>query len=70
MMSIIKYIDKNGFYAIIGSLDNLVAAIILSKYPTELISRGFAANYDIQDKIEKKISTYLDKLSYESQFNE
>lgn len=69
MMLIIKYVDKVGFYSLIGSLDNLIASSIISKYPTELISRSFSANGDVQDKIEKIVDKYINKLSYESVFN-
>ena len=70
MMFIIKHIDKSGFYAVIGSFDYLVASIILSKYPTEIISKGFATNTEIQNRIEKIFDKYINKLSYESIFTE
>lgn len=68
-MQIIKIVSKNGFYALIGSLDNLIASAIISKYPTELISRGFNANSEIQDKLETKVEKYINKLKYDDEFS-
>ena len=70
MMLIIKYVDKSGFYALIGSLDYLIASIIVSKYPTEIISKGFIVNSEIQNRVEQIFDKYINKLSYESIFTE
>lgn len=69
LMLMIKSIDKQGFYSLIGSLDSLVSIILLSKYPTELISRGIMVNNEIQEKIEQKVEKLINKISYDNEFN-
>lgn len=68
-MLLIRAVGANGFHVLIGSLDNLVASLILTRYPTEIISRGFSVNSELQEKIEQSITGYINKISYEEAFN-
>ena len=68
MMLIIKVVEKFGFYSLIGSLDGLLSVILLSKYPTDLVSRGLMVNNEIQDKIEKKMEKYINLLAFDDEF--
>ena len=66
LMMLIKTVGQSGFYALIGSLDGLVAAAILSKYPTELISKNLLTSNDVHDTIETLVSKHIDKIVYAS----
>ena len=68
-MNLIRSVGSQGFHVLLGSLDQLVASIILAKYPTEIVSKGFSANHDLQAKIESKISKYINKVNFENEFN-
>ena len=68
-MSIIRFFSSTGFHTIIGSLDGIIASIVLAKYPTEIVSRGFSASNDVHDKIENKVTSYINKITYEDEFN-
>lgn len=67
-MQLIRFLDGDGFHILIGSLDNLVAAITLAKYPTEIVSRGFSSPQEVHERMEKKVKYYIDKISYETEF--
>lgn len=66
MFQFIKIVDKNAFYAVIGSLDALVAALICSKYPTDLISKNFSVGLEFQNKLEEKMSKYIEKMQFDT----
>lgn len=68
MMHIIKTFDRIGYYALIGSLDNLVSSFIISGYPTDIVPGSFSANKDLHEKLEKGIEKYINKLSFDRQF--
>ena len=68
-MLIIRFFGSNGFHTLIGSLDNLIPTIILSKYPTDIVGRGFVTNNDVQEKIENILVSYINKISFDDQFN-
>ncbi len=53
----------------LGTLDQLIASIILAKYPTEIVSKGFTTNRELQNKIENKVDKYIKKISFENEFN-
>lgn len=69
-MNLIRSVGSQGFHILIGSLDQLIASIILAKYPTEVVSNGFSANRDLQAKIESKVSKYINQINFENEFNE
>ena len=48
----------------LGTLDQLIASIILAKYPTEIVSKGFTTNRELQSKIENKVDKYIKKISF------
>lgn len=68
-MSIIRAIGSNGFHTLLGTLDNLAATIVLAKYPTEIVGRGFSINSELQEKVENQLLKYINKISYEDDFN-
>ena len=68
-MSIIRFFSSTGFHTLIGSLDGIIASVVLAKYPTEIVSRGFSASNDLHDKIESKAVSYINKITYEEEFN-
>ena len=69
-MNLIRSVGSQGFHVLLGSLDQLIASIILAKYPTEVVSNGFSANRDLQAKIEGKVFKYINKINFENEFNE
>jgi len=67
-MFMIKTLDKAGFYSLCGSLDMFLMLPILSKYPTELISRNLLVNSHLQDQIENKLESYLKSVEFDDSF--
>lgn len=68
LMTMIKLFEKTGFYAIIGGLDSFAAAVILSRYPTELISPNMSINSSISKNIEDIVSLYIKSIHYADEF--
>ena len=68
-MMLIRSIGASGFHTLIGTLDNLVASIVLNNYPTDVVSRGFSANAGIQESIENHMINYVNKITYDDEFN-
>lgn len=68
-MNLIRSVGSQGFHTLLGTLDQLIASIVLAKYPTEIVSKGFSANRELQTKIENKIDKYIKKIKFEDEFN-
>jgi len=68
-MNLIRSVGSQGFHTLLSSLDQLIASIVLAKYPTEIVSKGFSSSRELQSKIENKIEKYIKKISYENEFN-
>lgn len=66
IMTLIKTVGQTGFYALIGPLDGLIAAAVLCKYPTELISKNILTSNDVHEEIENQVSKYIEKIKYDS----
>ena len=64
-----KLIVSNKRHTLIGTMDQLIASIVLAKYPTEIVGKGFTTNRELQSKIESKVEKYIKKISYENEFN-
>jgi hypothetical protein len=68
-MNLIRSVGSQGFHILLSSLDQLIASIVLAKYPTEIVSKGFSSSRELQSKIENKMEKYIKKISYENEFN-
>ena len=68
-MNLIRSVGSQGFHVLLGSLDQLIASIVLAKYPTEIVGKGFSTNRELQNKIENKIDKYIKKIKFEDEFN-
>jgi len=68
-MNLIRSVGSQGFHILLGTLDQLIASVILAKYPTEIVGKGFTTNRELQSKIENKISKYINKIKFEDEFN-
>ena len=64
-----KQIVSNKCHVLLGTMDQLVASIVLAKYPTEIVGKGFSANRELQGKIENKVDKYIKKIKFEDEFN-
>lgn len=64
-MTMIQMLKPIGFYTFVGPLDQFIASMILTKYPTDLFSRNGVTNQKIHDSVEDIICKYISKLSYE-----
>lgn len=69
MLLLVRAISQKGFYAITGSLDNLIGSIILSGYPTDIISDNFKVSNELHSKIETIVSKYISKIKYSTELN-
>ena len=68
-MNLIRSVGSQGFHVLLGTMDQLIASIVLAKYPTEIVSKGFTTNRELQSKIENKVDKYIKKISFENEFN-
>ena len=57
--------QPNGFHAIIGSLDYLIAMIITSRYPTTFFNKTLSFGTQIKEHIETIMEKYLNKLQFD-----
>jgi len=65
LLLLIQNFGKIFFYNIMGSLPNLIATIIITKYPTDLLGNFSSVNNKLQSTIEKfVVQNYLNKMKY------
>lgn len=64
-IQLIRIIESTGYYSLIGSLDQLIGMVILSKYPTQLFSRSCLTIDKIHDSVEIIISKFIDTIQFE-----
>lgn len=65
LMSLIQSSGKILFYNIMGELPNLIASIIITNYPTDLLGGVSSVNNRLQTIIEKHVvQNYINKLEY------
>jgi len=65
LLLLIQNFGKLFYYNIMGTLPNLIATIIITNYPTNLLGDITPVNSKLQETIEKIIiQNYLDKLKY------
>jgi len=65
LLLLIQNFGKLFFYNIMGSLPNLIATIIITNYPTDLVGNVSSVNSKLESIIEKfVVQNYLNKLKY------
>ncbi len=65
LMQMLKNLKPLGFYSLVGSLDHLVSAIILSLYPNSLIPKFMMTNEKIHKEIERSMNDYIKKIKFD-----
>ena len=65
MMYLLNLVGPNGFHAIIGSLDYLIAMIIISRYPTDFFSHSLFFGTQIKEHIETIMEKYLNRIQFD-----
>lgn len=66
MIKLLEILGNPGMYSLIGGLDQLIAMAILSKYPTNLLSKAALTNQKVHETIEKIVTKYIDGLEYQT----
>lgn len=64
ILSFLKLLGNNGFYNLIGSLDQLIGMIVVSKYPTDLFNKNVSVTDKIHDTVEKIIVKHINRIQY------
>ena len=65
LLGIIQSFGKIFFYNILNSIDYLLATVIITNYPTDLLGKTMIVNNKLQSSIEKYItSEYLEIMKY------
>ena len=65
LMQMLKNLKPLGFYSLVGSLDHLISAIVLSLYPNSLIPKFMMTNEKIHNEIENVMYDYTKKVKFD-----
>ncbi len=69
LMQMLKNLQRQGFYSLMGSLDGLIASIIIAQYPNSLMTKFFLTNQQLHNNIEKIINTeFMNKIKFDSSY--
>lgn len=66
MIKLLEILGNSGTYSLIGGLDQLIAMMVLAKYPTNLIPKRALTNQNVHETIEKIVTKYIDGLQYQT----
>ncbi len=65
MLSLLKLLGPVGFYCFVGSLDHMLAAVVLAKYPTGLFPKTMMVSDKLHTNVENIAAKYVSKVEYD-----